>query len=83
MTITMELTILSHNVLTFFFIKCIFSKEQIGKVWCFSICGLNMSANGRILEPKIHPFIHFGFFFWPKSLLMGIDRKFFWVDRII
>ena len=33
-----------------------------------------MSANGAILEPKFHPFIHLGLS-WPKSLFIGIDRR--------
>ena len=53
-------------------------RDWLGLVISYMSCGLNMSSNGPILQPKIQSFIHLGLS-WPKSLILGTDQTFFLV----
>ena len=80
--ITIKLKILNLNVLNFFLIKLIVFRKRTVKNCFFSICGLNMSANGPILEPEIYQFINLDLS-WPKPLQLGIVQMFFWFYRMV
>ena len=73
--------ILNISFLNFFVIKLICLRENTILVWCFSICELNMSSIGPILEPKIQPLIHLGLS-WHKSLILRSDRFFFYSTEL-
>ena len=69
--------ILSFNLCNFFLIILIFLKKRdwLGLVIVYVSCGLNMSSNGPILQPKIQLFIHLGLS-WLKSLILGTGMTF-------